>query len=604
MRITVWNTGTRRNVAVSNIASASASRVTSVIASTLLAGALVGCSDLSGLAGKQQLPTGVPDPASLHNRSGAVAAYQGVLAMFSSGTASTFLSGTASTSANGGTYTSSQAGTFVHYVLVSGLLTDELESGALGGSPVDYNGSDDNLLIDTRHLAENIAHRQTDDAYSELQGMRNSAGLAIAALSAYDSIDSPALRGHLYALAGYSELFLADLYCSGVPLSTLDPRGDFTYRAGSKTLEIYQAAIAQFDTAITLSGDSVRILNLARIGKGRAYLALGQYDAAAAAVSAVPTEFSYQLGVNWRPDITLSGGFFGKYGAISGGGTVADNQGRNGFPYQSSLDPRTKSVRWGNNDYGTPQYVPVAYGGALLATGSPITPITVANGIEARLIEAEAALKAGNPQWLTRLNTLRTGALVTQPADTIVDTLGITGCGPDQDHWCTADGVTNGYFVVPPGYTLAPALGFTIQPVGTALANTCYQYSYYTPCTSADGSTDVLVYIRPAGTTATAGTGGIAGLPPLADPGASPGDTARVRVVFRERAFWLYLTGNRQGDLRRLIRSYQQLPNNVYPAGGYPLSGLFSQFGGDVNAPVPSTERADPLFHGCFSRGA
>jgi hypothetical protein len=75
-------------------------------------------------------------------------------------------------------------------------------------------------------------------------------------------------------------------------------------------------------------------------------------------------------------------------------------------------------------------------------------------------------------------------------------------------------------------------------------------------------------------------------------------------VLFRERAFWLYLTGHRQGDVRRLVRNYQKLPNNVYPIGGYPLLGVFSQFGGDVNAPVPATERADPLFHGCFSRGA
>ena len=48
-----------------------------------------------------------------------------------------------------------------------------------------------------------------------------------------------------------------------------------------------------------------------------------------------------------------------------------------------------------------------------------------------------------------------------------------------------------------------------------------------------------------------AGTGGVAKLGPLQDPGTPDG---RVDLLFHERAFWLYLTGHRQGDLRRLIR--------------------------------------------------
>jgi len=50
----------------------------------------------------------------------------------------------------------------------------------------------------------------------------------------------------------------------------------------------------------------------------------------------------------------------------------------------------------------------------------------LASGVEARLIEAEAALQA-NPddgQWLAKLNALRTAGLVTIPFDTLPDTLG------------------------------------------------------------------------------------------------------------------------------------------------------------------------------------
>ena len=40
-----------------------------------------------------------------------------------------------------------------------------------------------------------------------------------------------------------------------------------------------------------------------------------------------------------------------------------------------------------------------------------LTPVDVVGGIDARLIEAEAALKAGdNTTWLSKLNGLRTGA--------------------------------------------------------------------------------------------------------------------------------------------------------------------------------------------------
>ena len=48
-----------------------------------------------------------------------------------------------------------------------------------------------------------------------------------------------------------------------MPLSTLDFDGDFTYQPGSTTEEVYQRAIAHFDSALTLAGDSVAVANLA-----------------------------------------------------------------------------------------------------------------------------------------------------------------------------------------------------------------------------------------------------------------------------------------------------------------------------------------------------
>jgi hypothetical protein len=455
----------------------------------------LGCNDLSGLAGKQALPSGTPNPSSFDSPAGALALYHGVIFNFQQQGATTDTSVGSSISGN-------RIGAFVGFVLSSGLLTDELHAGNLGGTQLNYSVTSFNNLLDARQLPEGQGQSVTDPLYTALQGIRNSAGLAIGALATYDSTASPALRGQMYALQGYSIILLADLYCSGVPLSTLDFHEDFTYLPGSTTEQLYLAAIAKFDTALTLSRDSVRILNLARVGKGRAFLDLGQFDSAAIAVDSVPMDYGYRFLVNWQPPAGAKGGIFASYG-VTGGVTVADTEGRTGLPYLSSGDPRSASQIWGNNTYRVPQYAPVKYGGATPGFDS----ITVADGIEARLIQAEAALNGvatGSGSWLDQLNALRQAA------------------------------------------------------------------------------------ITPA-------------LPALSDPVT---DSARVAMLFQERAFWLFLTGHRQGDLRRMIRQYNVSPDAAYPGGAYPAFGQLSQYGGDVTAPVPTAEHANPHFTGCLSRGA
>jgi hypothetical protein len=88
------------------------------------------------------------------------------------------------------------------------------------------------------------------------------------------------------------------------------------------------------------------------------------------------------------------------------------------------------------------------------------------------------------------------------------------------------------------------------------------------------------------------------GLAPLTDPGSLD---ARVDLTFRERAFWLFGTGHRLGDMRRLVRQYQRAVNTVYPTGPYPSGGVY---GDQVNFPVPFNERNNPNFTGCLDRNA
>lgn len=73
-------------------------------------------------------------------------------------------------------------------------------------------------------------------------------------------------------------------------------------------------------------------------------------------------------------------------------------------------------------------------------------------------------------------------------------------------------------------------------------------------------------------------------LAPLTDPGTPE---ARVDLLFHERAFWLYLTGQRLGDLRRLVRQYGRAQQNVFPSGPYFKGGVY---GTDVSFPIPFDE--------------
>jgi len=84
----------------------------------------------------------------------------------------------------------------------------------------------------------------------------------------------------------------------------------------------------------------------------------------------------------------------------------------------------------------------------------------------------------------------------------------------------------------------------------------------------------------------------------LGDPGPSPNDSLRVDLLFRERAFWLFATGHRLGDLRRLARApYSRAVATIYPIGVYTHTNTV--YGNNTELPVPFSERNNPNFTGC-----
>jgi hypothetical protein len=450
-----------------------------------LAGLFAGCSP-DRLVGHASLPSDVIDPAKAETPAGAKAAYRTTLILLRN------VVGDADSS----------------YVVVSGEFSDELREPYIG-APLYYNAGTVSV-VDSRNALPNNTSR-IPVLYANLQRLRGQANQARGLLTDFYPDSSGPLIAHMMVVTGYAELMLGELFCSGVPLSTLDYKGDFTYREGASTDNVLLHAIALFDSALVRAGDSVRVAHLARIGRGRAYLLLGKLPEAAQAVADVPTGFRYDL---MYSDAAAVYGLRGKPTSFFKnfqGGTIGDREGGNGLPFQSERDNRLPSfVAGSNNSFHIQMIIPSIPAESTIPLGS---------GIEARLIEAEAALASDDASWLTTLNTLRTDST----------------------------------------YTVS--------------------------------GTD---------TTWNAGTGGVPDLAPLTDPGS---DSARVSLLFRERAYWLFLTGHRAADLRRLVRVYHRNAETVFPTG--PYQGNVEAYGTDVTLPVPKVEEdRNPLYHGCINREA
>ena len=405
-----------------------------------------------------------------------------------------------------------------------------LRAGAIGNFGVAYNGdqsvSDEEQVdlsallsdefintetfptrIEIDQRAQQVVNQSLLGTFFDLTRARASSEFAIRnfealAKTANDSTGYP----EMLSLNALAYVLFAENYCGAVPVSTQNADGSFTFGAGETRAMLLDSALNKTNKALGITSSSLtnEFKFLAQVAKGRALLDKGDYPNAAAAVAGVPTTFQYtyqhsastarQNNGDWG--LTVSVGRFG----------VADREGGTGLPFQSDgvADPRvadTLANRVGTAkptkgfDGATDQFVQMKY-------PDRASPATIADGVEARLIEAEATLKAGDPvAALAALNALRSDA------------------------------------------GLLSLRGY------------------------------------PAGS-----------LPPLT---LQVGTTAQVDQLFKERAYWLFLTSHRLGDLRRLIWQYGRTANSVFPIGPYFKGG---NYGTDVNSPVPQQEQNNPKY--------
>ncbi len=402
-------------------------------------------------------------PGNLDNLQGAAALYAGALGDFA----------VAHDGGNGG-------GAGIGLVIATGFMSDEFR---FGGTPPEIRE------MDLRSVREsNGAWLQT---YLDQHRARGAADRAAAALKSVVTA-ADARVGELYALAAAEIILIGEVYCSGAPLGSIDP--EIVYGDPLTTQQLMQAAIAKLDEAAQNLAGNARVTSLVAVLRARALLNNAQYGPAAAAVAGVPTSFTYTTQHSSKTERQKLFPYNYMYNADSW--LVSDREGTNGLNFATANDVRVPIDGDGSPsrfDARTPRYYFRKYN-AFEAS------VTVASGVEARLIEAEAALKAGNNAlWLSKLNDARQPFNMTQ----------------------------------------------------------------------------------------------------LADPGNA---TAREDLMFRERAFALFGTAHRLGDLRRLVRQYSRGPETVFPTGAYHKDNLTR--GTDVNVAVPISEKNNPKFTGCLNRSA
>ncbi len=435
-------------------------------------------------------------------------------------------------------------------VRLTSLFTDEMMSGSyFGASSLPTVSSSAVYELHARAVPEDQSLRRqvVEPVYRGINLARNQAADAINALTNYAPRLPKDLTGHMYSIRGWTMNYLAEIFCSGIPLTKYLGGGGYVYEPGVSSDSVYHAALVQFDSALALFSDSLTYKYFAQVGKARVLLNLGRFADAAAAVQGVPTSFQYRAlysasGVSPSVVATVWVDYSSPEGTI---GTVGDRKGINGLPFASSRDPRiplTPAPMQEPTRFPLTTYqIPAAH----VPTGAPwwgksaavknAQSVVISNGIAARLTEAEAAINAGNASYLTILNTLRTTGSYSE----IIN------------HVDTIKG----------------------QLIPTAIIDTVW----------------------------VAGTGNVAGLRPLTDPGTKD---LRIKQLYDERAYWLYFTGNRQGDLRRLVRVYKKPQQTVYPTGDAPFEPLRT-YGSDVNIPVPYSENAiNPHYKGCINRDA
>jgi starch-binding outer membrane protein, SusD/RagB family len=368
------------------------SRITAAATLVVSAGVvsfMLGCTSLTD----SLLDAKDPDlilPGNVQNAQGAQALYIGAIGRLRTSTVST-------------------SGLQEPEFLFSGLLADEWSTSST------FVQNDE---VDERNIKLN--NSSVRDQFRELQRVRTAANQAIAGLNEFLPAEKAKIA-EMYFARAFAEAQLAQDFCNGIPLS--NGAGEEPELGMPLTVaEVFAKAIASYDSALAFASGtdaaSIDITRAARVGKARALLGIDKVAEAAALVSVanVPTSYSYDA------TQSTSGGSNAIWGqaASSRRYTVSDSlEGnarnilvKNVIPFFSAKDPRLP-VKYTISSKGDTTKSQDGFTFSRTTTlWGQVTAVPLVSGLDARLIEAEAAMRNNDyPGMIQILNTLRSAGL-------------------------------------------------------------------------------------------------------------------------------------------------------------------------------------------------
>jgi hypothetical protein len=341
------------------------------------------------------------DPPEVQSAAGANAARVGALARFNWATSGV------------------PAGGDESLFLLGGLFADEWINGDsfIARHEVDRRGiNPDNTFLTAANRA--------------LHRARLSAEQAVQLLDRW-AANAPAWQvGEMQLIQAYVVNVLAEHYCNGLVFSTV-VEGREVYGSPITVTAAFERALghANDGLALTFGTDtaSLRVQNGLRVIKGRILMNLDRPAEAAPAVTGVPTAYQYIM----QHSATTSTNAFFLLNTSSRRYSVGNSEGTNGLNFATAGDPRVPVCLGGStgcvtqvnrDDLTQPFHVQ-----RLWTTGT--SSVAIIQGVEARMIEAEAQLRAGDTT--ASLNTLNTARATVTGLTPLLDA-GSTAARIDQ----------------------------------------------------------------------------------------------------------------------------------------------------------------------------
>ncbi|HYE85179.1 MAG TPA: RagB/SusD family nutrient uptake outer membrane protein [Vicinamibacterales bacterium] len=291
-------------------------------------------------------------------------------------------------------------------IQLGGLLADEWRSG--------------DTFIDRDEIDQRNTRRENTfllGATRQINRARLSGSQASELLDQYAPAAPGWHRAEMYFVQAYAENLMAEHFCNGLIMSTV-VNGVEQYGAPMTNQAAYERALAHADSGLALitgtTTDDNRVRSALQVIKGRILVNLDRHAEAATAVAPVLTSARYNMfhsqtsneNAIWNLNNSLR-----RYNLSGGEGGV-------GLDFVTPADPRVPNCAGGTapcnaaGATGTRTFdnnTTPAFRAQLMWTTRDAT-VYIASGIEARLIEAEAQVRA-NPTtggtYLAILNNLR-----------------------------------------------------------------------------------------------------------------------------------------------------------------------------------------------------